>query len=100
MLEMDLLWIAVFGALVSLARYNPGLAAKAWLGAAFTYGTLAVNVVNSFVLALIVTLALSGRVSERAAFGHRRRLLGAFTTCSSFELEVQQLIAHSRPSLT
>lgn len=97
MLEMRLVWIAVFGALGSLARYGVGLAAKAWLGASFPYGTLAVNLVGSFVLALIVTLALSGRVSEELRLAIGVGFCGAFTTFSTFELEVQQLIAAGRP---
>lgn len=90
-------WIAVFGALGSLARYGVGLAAKAWLGASFPYGTLVVNLVGSFVLALIVTLALSGRVSEELRLAVGVGFSGAFTTFSTFELEVQQLIAAGRP---
>lgn len=99
MLEMRLVWIAVFGALGSLARYGVGLAAKAWLGASFPYGTLAVNLVGGFVLALIVTLALSGRVSEELRLAVGVGFCGAFTTFSTFELEVQQLIAAGRPRL-
>ena len=97
MLEMRPVWIAVFGALGSLARYGVGLAAKAWLGASFPYGTLVVNLVGSFVLALIVTLALSGRVSEELRLAVGVGFSGAFTTFSTFELEVQQLIAAGRP---
>ena len=94
---MQLVWIAVFGALGSLARYGVGLAAKAWLGASFLYGTLAVNVIGSFVLAWIVTLALSGRVSEELRLAIGVGFCGAFTTFSTFQLEVQQLINSGRP---
>jgi fluoride exporter len=97
MLEMQLVWIAVFGALGSLARYGVGLAAKIWLGASFPFGTLAVNLVGSFILALVMTLALSGRVSEELRLAIGVGFCGAFTTFSTFELEVQQLIASGRP---
>ncbi len=94
---MQLVWIAVFGALGSLARYGLGLAAKTWFGASFPYGTLAVNLVGSFVLALVVTLALNGRVSEELRLAIGVGFCGAFTTFSTFELEVQQFIATGRP---
>jgi CrcB protein len=93
---MHLVWIAVFGALGSLARYGVGLAARTWFGAAFPYGTLLVNTVGSFVLALVVAWALEGRVSETVRLAIGVGFCGAFTTFSTFELETQQLLASGR----
>ena len=93
---MHLVWIAVFGALGSLARYGVGVAAKTWLGAGFPYGTLLVNTVGSFVLAFVTVWALEGRVSENVCFAIGVGFCGAFTTFSTFELDVQQLIAGGR----
>ena len=93
---MQLLYIAIFGALGSLARYGVGLLARGWLGAAFPWGTLLVNVVGSFLLGLIVSLALAGRVSESTRLALGVGFCGAFTTFSTFELETQQLMAQGR----
>jgi CrcB protein len=77
----------VFGAggLGSVARYGVGL----WVGARdFPYATLIVNVVGSFLIALVVELA-----ARLADFPPSLRLalatgfLGGFTTYSSFNNE-------------
>jgi CrcB protein len=93
---MHLVLIAVFGALGSLARYGVGIAARGWFGAAFPFGTFAVNIVGSFVLAFVTALALEGRVSEQVRLAIGVGFCGAFTTFSAFELEVQQLLADGR----
>jgi fluoride exporter len=93
---MQFLYIALFGALGSLARYGVGLLARAWFGAAFPWGTLLINIFGSFVLGLIVSLAFSGRVSESTRLAIGVGFCGAFTTFSTFELETQQLFAQGR----
>jgi fluoride ion exporter CrcB/FEX len=49
--------VAAGGAFGSVARYLVGLATAEWLGATFPWGTLTVNVVGSFVIGLLATLA-------------------------------------------
>src|SRR5262249_23211018 len=46
--DMAYLWVAIGGALGSVARYGCSGLALRWLGAGFPYGTLFVNVVGSF----------------------------------------------------
>ena len=59
---------------------------------AFPWHTLAVNVVGSFVLALIAGLVLRGApLDERLSLLLRVGLCGGFTTMSTFSLEVVQL---------
>ena len=81
----------VFGAggLGSVARYGVGL----WLGQRdFPYATLIVNVVGSFLIAVVVELA-----ARLADFPPNLRLalatgfLGGFTTYSSFNMETTAL---------
>jgi fluoride exporter len=93
---MQLLYIALFGALGSLSRYGVGLLARAWFGETFPWGTLLINTLGSFLLGLIVSLALAGRVSESTRLAIGVGFCGAFTTFSTFELETQQLFAQGR----
>ncbi|MBK8817041.1 MAG: fluoride efflux transporter CrcB [Methylococcaceae bacterium] len=78
---------AVFRFLVSTGIYQ-------WLGRGFPYGTLAVNIIGSFLLGLL-TEAL---VVQRISFAHDYRFailvgfIGAFTTFSTFSLETFYLI--------
>ena len=59
---------------------------------AFPWHTLAVNVVGSFVLALVSGLVLRGApLDERLSLLVRVGLCGGFTTMSTFSLEVVQL---------
>jgi CrcB protein len=91
---MAYVWVALGGALGSVARYaSTGVAAR-WLGVGFPYGTLFVNVVGSYAIGVLGTLALaSGRAlatTDARAFlivG----ILGGFTTFSSFSLETLNL---------
>jgi len=76
------------GGMGAAMRYATGLAASRWLGPAFPWGTLAVNLLGCFLIGFIFGL------SEKAAvFSHEARLffvtgfLGALTTFSSFALE-------------
>lgn len=88
------LWVALGGALGSVARYAVSLGATRWLGAAFPWGTLLVNVAGSFAIGLLAALVTS---DGRPALGSDARafvmigILGGFTTFSSFSLETLTL---------
>jgi fluoride exporter len=91
---MAYLWVALGGALGSVARYGcSGIAAR-WLGIGFPYGTLFVNIAGSFAIGVLGTLALGG---GRALASTDARafvivgVLGGFTTFSSFSLETLNL---------
>jgi len=87
----NLLWIGLAGGLGSITRYLVGGFALRYLGTSFPYGTLTVNLVGSFMMALIVELSLS---SSWIPPGLRLILttgfLGGFTTYSSFNQETVQ----------
>ncbi len=91
---MAYLLVALGGALGSVARYACAGAAARWLGVAFPYGTLFVNVTGSYVIGVLGTLALTGG-SVFATTNARGFLivgiLGGFTTFSSFSLETLNL---------
>lgn len=85
------IWMAVAagGALGAMARHGVSRAALHFLGPNFPWGTLTVNVAGSFVMGLLIVW-LADR--EPAAPALRAFLtvgiLGAFTTFSTFSLDV------------
>jgi len=87
-----ILSIAAGGALGSVLRHYTGQGAAVWLGAAFPYGTLFVNVIGSFVMGIFVALfAHVGNPSQEMRAFLTVGLLGGFTTFSSFSLDVVTL---------
>jgi CrcB protein len=56
---MTYLWVGLGGALGSVARYACAGIAVRWLGGAFPYATLFVNVAGSFAIGLLATLVAS-----------------------------------------
>jgi len=93
--DMDkLILVAAGGAVGAVARYLTGLAALRSLGAAWPFGTLAVNVVGGFAMGLLAALlAARGEADQdrwRLLLGVG--VLGGFTTFSAFSLEVAMMI--------
>ncbi len=85
-------WIAAGGAVGAVARYGVVVAAAHLWGAAFPWGTLTVNVVGSFILgALVEVMALIWSPSEGMRAFLVIGMLGAFTTFSTFSLDVVSL---------
>ena len=90
---MRLMLVLLGGGLGSLARYFTGLWLADRLGAAFPWGTLMVNVLGSFLIGLIATLAdESGSIGPQARLLLVTGLLGGFTTFSAFSLETWRLL--------
>ena len=84
--------IALGGAVGALGRHFVSVGMVAWLGHGFPWGTLAANVVGSFAMgALVETMALiwSPSIELRALL--TVGFLGAFTTFSTFSLDVVSL---------
>lgn len=88
-----LLAVAAGGALGSVGRYLASSALAHALGAAWPWGTLAVNVAGGFAIG-----ALAGLMAARWSVSPELRgflitgVLGGFTTFSAFSLEVMLLI--------
>jgi CrcB protein len=87
-------WLAVSvgGALGAVARYGVAELIDRSEPGAFPWDTLSVNLVGSFLLALLVTLAGSSArwTTIRLFFG--TGLLGAFTTFSTFSVDTANLL--------
>lgn len=94
--ETTSLYLAVSaGAIIgSVLRALASMAALAWLGPAFPWGTLFVNVVGSFIIGFYATLTEPG--GRLFASAHQRQFVmtgicGGFTTFSAFSLETLRL---------
>lgn len=88
------LWVAVGGALGSMARFWLAAAVAEILGPQFPWGTILINIVGSFVIGFFATFTgPGGRIL--ASFDTRAFVMvgicGGFTTFSSFSLQTLDL---------
>lgn len=80
--------IAIGGGLGASSRFAVYQLMVHWFGKSFPFGTLAVNVIGSFLLGLVYSLIDNGQLQElpwRNLFAVG--FLGAFTTFSTFSLD-------------
>ena len=96
----ELLLVAGGGALGAVARYLVYILAGHLLGTGFPFGTLIVNVVGSFAMGILVEgMALAWTVSPAARLFLAVGVLGAFTTFSTFSMDVAVLYERGRLGL-
>lgn len=82
------LLVCLGGAIGSGARFLVSNLARAWFGGTFPFGTLAVNVLGSFLIGAIMQLGLaSDLVTPNARLFLTTGILGGFTTYSAFNYE-------------
>lgn len=86
-------WLALAGVCGTLARYGLSGWIQRMVGAAFPWGTFAVNLTGCFLFGMIWSLAenrllINNEVRTVILLG----FLGAFTTFSSFAFETSQMI--------
>lgn len=85
---MRLLLICLGGAVGTGARYLTTLWAAATFGASFPFGTLAVNVLGSFLIAFIMQVGMaSALISTDVRLMLTTGVMGGFTTYSTFNYE-------------
>ena len=88
-----LAFIAAGGALGSVARFLVNVSPIQRLFSSFPSATFTVNIVGSFLIGfLLIIFADRITISENLRFAVMVGFLGAFTTFSTFELEVWGLI--------
>lgn len=87
-----ILAIAAGGALGAVLRHYVGLVTLSVAGNNFPWGTLGVNVIGSFAMGVLITyFAISWNPSPEIRGFLTVGLLGAFTTFSTFSLDVATL---------
>ncbi len=90
---MQLFYIGIFGGLGCIARYL----ASGWVyqaaGRNLPYGTLFVNIVGSFLLAMLMVFGLRSTLfSPEIRVGLAVGFMGGFTTFSTFSYETLRLL--------
>ena len=94
---MNLLIIALGGALGAVSRFLLGNGMSRALGSALPYGTFVINIVGCFAMGLLMTI-----IVDREMIPAAWRLflcvgfLGGFTTFSSFGYEALMLLTEGR----
>ncbi|MBT5432620.1 MAG: fluoride efflux transporter CrcB [Rhodospirillaceae bacterium] len=84
-----MIFVAMGGAVGAVGRYLTVAGVGAVMGHGFPYGTLVVNILGSFILGVLVeTMALKFSVSQEVRALLVVGMLGAFTTFSTFSLDV------------
>lgn len=92
---MIYLWVAIGGALGTMARFWLANVMAVAVGSAFPWGTLLINVLGSFVISFFGMLT---GASHKFAMPNDARLFvtvglcGGFTTFSSFSLQTVELV--------
>jgi fluoride exporter len=91
------MWVAIGGALGSVARYWLNGIASEKFGETFPWGTMLVNLTGSFVIGIVAALAgPDGRMdSSSRAFATQFIMIGicgGYTTFSSFSLQTLNLL--------
>ncbi|WP_046023319.1 fluoride efflux transporter CrcB [Magnetospira sp. QH-2] len=88
-----ILSIALGGAVGAVSRYGVSVKMTQWFGHGFPYGTLAVNILGSLLLGIMAELlARSWDPSPELRDALRVGFLGAFTTFSTFSLDIYTLV--------
>jgi len=88
-------WIAVGGAIGTLARFAFSSLIATWFGQTFPWGTLLVNISGSFIIGFFASLTGSdGRVMVAPDFRQffMVGICGGYTTFSSFSLQTLNLV--------
>lgn len=88
---MGIISLAAGGAIGAVARYGVNLGALSVLGQNFPYGPMIVNIVGSFLMGLLVAKFAMMETSQELRLFAMTGFLGAFTTFSTFSLDVMTL---------
>jgi CrcB protein len=94
------LWVAIGGALGSIARYWMAIGVARLTGPAFPWGTILINILGSFVIGLFAAATAPGTGRMAVPTDFRTFVMvgicGGFTTFSSFSLQTLELIRQNQ----
>jgi len=90
---MRFIWIALGGALGSLARYGIGEWVQHWFPTRFPLGTFVVNLSGCLAIGFVIAI-LDARLPGPSPWRYAIPIgfIGAFTTFSTFELETYRAV--------
>jgi CrcB protein len=90
---LQLIWIAIAGALGALCRWGISRTGYALLGSGFAWGTLIANLLGCFLIGFLMHFALvSDRLSAEMRTAIAVGFLGALTTFSTFSYETVRYV--------
>lgn len=89
---MNVLYVALGGAIGAAFRYLVSDWMGAWLGPDFPWGTLFANISGSFLIGIVLALVEGGTLPAGARLFLAVGVLGGYTTFSSFSYESLGLI--------
>lgn len=87
----NMVWVAAGGAIGASARYGLAVIIESFGLRAFPFATLTVNIIGSFLLGLLLVYGQQHALSDATRLFLGVGLLGAFTTFSTFSVEVVTL---------
>jgi CrcB protein len=90
---LNVLLVAVGGAIGAVARYLAGAWLSALLGPDFPWGTFFVNVTGSFIIGVVLALVQGGVLPASARPFVAVGILGGYTTFSTYSYETLGLIS-------
>ena len=89
-------WIALGGAIGSVARWSLSSAVQRATGPIFPWGTLTVNAIGSVVIGALAALFMRDALQAPARAFWIVGVLGGFTTFSAFSIETLELLRSGR----
>ena len=89
-------WVALGGAIGSVARWSLGSAIQRAVGSTFPWGTFTVNAIGSLVIGALSALFLRDASHAPARAFWIVGVLGGFTTFSAFSMETLDLLRNGR----
>ena len=88
----DAFLVFIFGGIGSVLRYAFGVLSIKWLGLAFPWGTLAVNIIGCILIGIFArTIPLPQNGGNELRLIFMTGLCGGFTTFSAFTLDAANL---------
>ena len=95
-MTMKWVYLAVFGAIGTIARAEASALIQKAAGPAFPWGTVAVNLLGSFLFGLVWELSASHARAADIRLAALTGFMGAFTTFSTFMFDTEQLAEAGR----